>query len=328
MGPTHLPPEPLLRGIRWLSRREPRVLLFHRFGPQDTRKIVSADTFDRQIGFLQERFRILPLAELVSRRRAGLPLPPNAVALTVDDSHEDFYQYAYPVLLRHGVPITSYVTTEFVAGRVWLLPDLIAHLLASTGRTELSLALGDSHQRWDLTGELGRLAAWSDVADHYLTLETGEAHRFIAELGRILDVEVPPTPTPEYRATSWDQVREMANHGVEIGSHTRTHPRLSLLSDESLWEEIEGSKRELEEQLSRPVVSFAYPYGTPLDFDDRCRRAVAAANYTSAVVGYYEPDVFGDELAIKRLPIDSNWREFLKSVYGVQHLKRSLGLRA
>ena len=58
-GRTHLPPEPLLRGIRWLSRREPRVLLFHRFGPRDTRKMWSAETFDRQIRFLRERFRIV-----------------------------------------------------------------------------------------------------------------------------------------------------------------------------------------------------------------------------------------------------------------------------
>jgi peptidoglycan/xylan/chitin deacetylase (PgdA/CDA1 family) len=60
---------------------------------------------------------------------------------------------------------------------------------------------------------------------------------------------------------SWDELGELASEGWEIGSHTRTHPRLPLLDGEALREELAGSRAELEEGLGGRCRSIAYPYG-------------------------------------------------------------------
>jgi glycosyltransferase involved in cell wall biosynthesis/peptidoglycan/xylan/chitin deacetylase (PgdA/CDA1 family) len=65
----------------------------------------------------------------------------------------------------------------------------------------------------------------------------------------------------------------------EIGSHTRTHRRLTLLEPAAAQEEIEGSKHDLEELLGRKVDLFAYPFG---DTDADVERLVAEAEYTVA----------------------------------------------
>jgi len=76
------------------------------------------------------------------------------------------------------------------------------------------------------------------------------------------------------------QIQEMAQYGVEYGSHGCTHCALAGLSPEKLEAEIAGSRDELQQTLGLPVTTFAYPYGI---YDERVRLAVHAAGYTLAV---------------------------------------------
>lgn len=58
-----------------------------------------------------------------------------------------------------------------------------------------------------------------------------------------------------------DHLRKLDNEGVEIFSHTVTHPRLSEIEDDRLQIEIKESKRILEEILGHDVIAISYPYG-------------------------------------------------------------------
>jgi len=71
-------------------------------------------------------------------------------------------------------------------------------------------------------------------------------------------------------------IRELAGLGMEIGSHSMSHPFLTELGSEALRGEVEGSKSFLEDLLGRRVQSFAYPYG---DLDAPVRAAVEKAGY-------------------------------------------------
>jgi peptidoglycan/xylan/chitin deacetylase (PgdA/CDA1 family) len=84
-----------------------------------------------------------------------------------------------------------------------------------------------------------------------------------------------------YQVLSWDQIREMMTNGIEFGSHTRTHPRLTDLSANQITEEIRCSRSDLEAQLGRRVVSFCYPHG---NLNAQVIRSVAEAGYECAVV--------------------------------------------
>ncbi|MGH8671429.1 MAG: polysaccharide deacetylase family protein [Burkholderiales bacterium] len=80
--------------------------------------------------------------------------------------------------------------------------------------------------------------------------------------------------TNETAMLNASQLREFASSGMEIGSHTRTHPDLTVASESCIKEEIEDSKRELEDLLGRGIENFAYPYGRLNDgVADRVRRA-------------------------------------------------------
>ena len=99
----------------------------------------------------------------------------------------------------------------------------------------------------------------------------------------------------------WGRITEISKHGIQIGSHTKTHPALTKLSPGSLTDELVGSKREIEERLNRPVDHFCYPYG---DCDDRVKDAVKNAGYHYAVVtqrGHVVPG--NDPFALRRVPV-------------------------
>lgn len=84
------------------------------------------------------------------------------------------------------------------------------------------------------------------------------------------------------------QIEELGSEGIRFGAHTRTHPHLPQLPDERLEPEIVGSRRDLEEEIGRPVTLFAYPYG---ELDERAVEVVRAGGFDAAATT--EPRLVG-----------------------------------
>ena len=85
---------------------------------------------------------------------------------------------------------------------------------------------------------------------------------------------------PRLKLLGADGVREVSERGMEVGSHTVTHPRLSGLDQETLVHEVEDSRQMLGEIVDMPVEGFSYPYG---DLDSPAVRAARGAGYDYAV---------------------------------------------
>lgn len=81
----------------------------------------------------------------------------------------------------------------------------------------------------------------------------------------------------ELRCMGWEELRALAERGWEVGSHTRTHPRLPELGCEEIRAELTESRRRCEERLGAPCRSIAYPYG---EYDDRVVRVAREAGYS------------------------------------------------
>lgn len=98
-------------------------------------------------------------------------------------------------------------------------------------------------------------------------------------------VIVDRTSNPSYpNHLSWEQIEQISASGMEIGSHTRSHPSLPTLGSAGLDEEVGHSKIILEEHLGQPVNSFCYPAG---EYNQTVVDAVARAGYKQAVTVKY-----------------------------------------
>ncbi|MET8245366.1 polysaccharide deacetylase family protein [Streptomyces sp. NPDC005202] len=78
----------------------------------------------------------------------------------------------------------------------------------------------------------------------------------------------------------WDQVRELAAGGVEIGGHSHTHPQLDQLDEDALWSELTRCKEIIADELGAVPASFAYPYGYS---SRRVRERVRQAGFAQAL---------------------------------------------
>lgn len=295
---------------RWWSARCPRIFVYHRFGP----KGLDADLFDLQLRELAARFEVVPLSRLTRALSRGEPLPPYTAVITVDDGYADFYQHAYPVLKRHGLPATMYVVSDFVDQKIWLWPDKIAFILANTHDTEYEFGT----KLYQLTTPLGRHRAWNDIADHCLTLPDRDKHEFLRQLATDLNVVLMEKPAPDYGAVTWDEVREMQVNGIEFGSHTCTHPKLTKLDLSDLDRELRESKNRIESMIDASVDSFCYPNGSRADFNSQVQERVRHAGYRNATVGFHDSHPLGDLYALRRYGIGKDLFHFRKLLYGIE----------
>lgn len=76
-----------------------------------------------------------------------------------------------------------------------------------------------------------------------------------------------------------DVLLRLAEAGVEVGAHSRSHPRLTHTEPAAVEEEVAGSRLDLTAMGFPEPRLFAYPYG---DHDSRIRDAVRRAGFDAA----------------------------------------------
>lgn len=159
---------------------------------------------------------------------------------------------------------------------------------------------------------LRRMREGNDRVAVHLTFDDGYAENCDRALPWLIEQGVPCTyfvttrnvlegePFPHDRAAGAplqpntpEQLRELADAGIEVGAHTRTHADLGRTLDAAEWHaELDGAKQDLETLLGRPVRYFATPYGQPRQMTAELFRRAQAAGYEavcSAHGGYNLP---------------------------------------
>jgi len=83
----------------------------------------------------------------------------------------------------------------------------------------------------------------------------------------------------ELPVMSWDTARALTAEGFQCGAHTVTHAALASLDTARCHAELVDARKRLEEELGRPAVHLAYPYGS---YDPGVRRMASEAGYVTA----------------------------------------------
>jgi peptidoglycan/xylan/chitin deacetylase (PgdA/CDA1 family) len=295
-----------LHVARYRHRRSLRILMYHHF------KETESEQLEAQCRYIRKYYNPVSLDEGAALWSQGKLLPPFACGVTVDDGYLDFYRNAYPIFRQYGIPVTVYLVTDFLDTRIWLWVDRVGYVLDRSSLHELSLPLSSGVLRLALRTAEERRAAVFTTVEALKIVPDEERRRCVAELPRLGRTAVPQEPPEEYAALSWTQVRTMARHGVTFGAHTVTHPLLSRIPCEAqLREEIELSKRRIEDQLQQPVLHFCYPNGRCEDFDERAVTLAKNARFQTAVTTIPGVNVRGDDFfRWKRLAVTPSYSPY------------------
>jgi peptidoglycan/xylan/chitin deacetylase (PgdA/CDA1 family) len=172
--------------------------------------------------------------------------------------------------------------------------ELRAHLVAARGAGLRTVTAGQVPT--ELGGNFFCLTFDDGSASDY-----DEAFPALTELGMRATFFVVPTlvGTPGY--VTWAQLREMAAAGMEVGSHSLTHPFLHDLDAGGIRHEFGESKRILEDRLGAPVRSASLPRGWEPPHCAAVLEELGYRAFCTSRVGWWRP---GDSpLAIPRVAV-------------------------
>ncbi len=265
---------------RLTNRHDALILTYHRFssGAEDGK--TPANTFAEQLEYLSKRYDIVPLNRVAESVIGNGRSPSRLAAITIDDGYRDAYEIAYPILRRRRAPATLFVPTDFIDRRVWIWTDKARFLTGQAVSQQFALDFDGRQLRIEINSAISRREASERINSRLKLLPEEIKEKAIERLAKALGAPLPRTPPEEFSPITWDEAREMQANGIEIGSHTLTHPILTRIGDERLKLELRESRSRLEEVFGRRIEHFCYPNG---DHDDRVRHEVSQAGYRFAV---------------------------------------------
>lgn len=216
--------------------------------------VPSAREFEAEMQLLSACFTPLPLVEALGALRNGT-LPKRAVCVTFDDGYADNQAVALPILERYGIPATVFVSSGYLdGGRMW--NDSIIETVRKLGGQEIDLAC------FGLGVKTLRTVEDQNAAIEQI-IETVRHWESAKRLDGVEQFQACVSNLPDDLMLTGAQLQDLSARGIEIGGHTRNHPILSCMSDTDAFSEIADGKKDLEERLGQPIVSFAYPNGSP-----------------------------------------------------------------
>ena len=319
--------------LRRLMHGRATIFMLHRFR-DDERGVAGHDPAElrRMLARLRrDRYDLLPLGELVARLRGDGPPPARAVAFTIDDGYLDHATVAAPVFAEFDCPVTTFVTTGFLDGHLWMWWDRVSHCFTRASAPSLAVALGGEELAYPTSSLAARAVAAADFTARCKEVPNAEREAAIERLAVAAEVELPASPPTGCEPMSWAQLRACERAGMSFGPHTVTHPVLSRTGDAESRAEIAESWRRLREESGAPVPVFCYPNGRLSDFGAREVSTLEQLGLTGAVVGesgYARVDVVsGNPRAayfVPRFSYPDDLPYTLQYASGLERVKQSL----
>lgn len=279
--------------LRRLPSRDPArgvILMYHRvteLAADPWGLCVSPRHFAEHLEVLREHAVPLRLTRFAEDLARGY-IQKRAVVITFDDGYGDNVEQAFPLLERHGLPATLFVTTGILEDRREFWWDELEQLLLQSNRLppNLRLTIGGKTSTWKLGGDADYRSpdVWRNR--HWRTWQAAPTRRhqtYLSQWKRLFELPLTekrsaledlfaqagmaPGRRLTHRTVSAAEIAGLAQSDlVEIGAHTVTHAALSRLCAAEQWREIDQSKKHLEEVLGARVTSISYPHG---DYDKK-----------------------------------------------------------
>lgn len=254
-----------------------KIFLFHRVSPlrDPLWDPLDPGTFDAIIRHLQKRYTLVQLEQALLPGQGKNLQKPHA-AVVFDDGYKDFTDHALPVLKKYNCPSSMYVVTDCATQQLPPWTYILDYHFSESKKLQLQLdeaLLPEQLRRKKFHTAAERIAYARQLKPYLKTIPDASRRKLYSQaVASLDDVQV-----PSGLMMSWDELRALKSEGVEIGSHTMTHPLLAKLGSEAeISAEIKGSGDIIRQQLGHFPVTLSYPIGS---YDTRVKRIAAESGY-------------------------------------------------
>jgi peptidoglycan/xylan/chitin deacetylase (PgdA/CDA1 family) len=285
---------PVLHRAGWLGHIDPRagfaVVNYHGVIPRDHclsdtfiyGNLLRPEIFRQQIQFLKANYNVVDPEDFRAWIEHGEPLPPRAILVTCDDGLANALTDMLPILQSEGVPCLFFVTAASCTdnpGVLWY--EELYHLMRAGVPLEAGLRLHPAADSESSPESFPR-RWWHAVRK----ASCFDAQKRAEWINFLRNHSSTPEASSEVscRLLTRRELTQLARSGVTIGAHSRSHPVLSLCTEEESRREIQQSKIEIEKTLGQPVWAFAYPFGNHATMGERELRLAEESGFACAFV--------------------------------------------
>lgn len=286
----------------------------------------------RHLEYLRARkYRLMSLSDLIEHFEQNTPLDRHAVLFTVDDGYADFADIASPVFAAYDCPVTVFLITDFVSGKLWNWFDRVEWAFRESSRHTLNFDIAGEKLTLHWQGVIEREQVGEIVIEKLKQVPDAVKEESILALAGALEVDLPEKVPSRDRAMTWDQVRQCAGKGATFGPHTVTHPILSRVDARRADAEISESWRAVTAATESSVPVFCYPNGTPADFSNREERSVQSAGMKAAlstiprsIISTESGVKVANRFSIPRFSYIEDKSPFVQIVSGLEEMRASV----
>lgn len=298
---------PLLFRLRFLSRKQILILLYHRIREpgDDYEAAVSPENFERQMIFLKKHFDVVPLSRALELKERGERSSRPLAVITFDDGYRDNQTVAFPILKKYSLPAVFFLAAGSIGNREPMWTSRVEALFKKTPCRTLTLATLTPPRSFELGDLEERMKVCYEIKNEMKSVPD-ERRRVI--LGELEKKAASPSGDLEEiysEMLSWDEVRRLARDPLaEMGSHSMSHRMLARLSEEETKFELQESKRMIEAEIGRPVRYLSYPGNS---YHSRVEKLAQEAGYQAALaVGRSLSSFQEDNFALKRVHVEND----------------------
>ena len=260
-----------------MKKNNATILLFHRVHP--VRDVMwdpmDPKRFENILKFVKKNYTVLPLLEILDTKPAPIKKP--LAAVTFDDGYKDFIEYSLPIMDRLKIPSSIYIVTDCISKNKPTWTFEVDYLFFNTNKLQIDWTIDTSFLPDDFKKDKfinkQELIAFCLKFKQYIKKIPEEKRRILLQdlLRSFNDVTIPAD-----LMMSWKEVKQIINAGVEVGSHTVTHPPLATLSKADLDKELQDSKAEFFNNTGINTRIISYPVGS---YNQQVKEASLLAGY-------------------------------------------------
>ncbi len=271
-----------LQAVKGLLRDRVVVLNYHRLRPDDATATTPFDDlvfgptvsqFEEEMVWLKQNVHLLRETELIDGHQARRGPGELSVLVTTDDGYRDNYTLAYPVLRRLGIPALFFVPSAFIESRRLGWWDQLAYILKRCAKPQINF----DGRVFDLPRS--RREAFGFLNRQIIDAHKGTAQGVLDQLVAVCEVDPPSNEIQDAELMTWEQLQEMSQHDIAIGSHTHSHRILSGLGAAEQRDEMITSRQLIASKIGGPVRSVAYPVGGRAHFTAETQRLAQDTGY-------------------------------------------------
>jgi len=268
-------------------------VMYHYIRPIEDSELryLAVDDFKSQLNWFEDSLgKFLTEADW-EEAKAGKPQ--SGILLTFDDGLKDHFDYVLPILVERGIFGIFFVNTAPIESNC-VLPVHLTHKLLSLGKSSEMLEFfqnkvpktlwrkqdqGILGKRYKKQLELNSNIAIKKIVN-YLFSEFDLSEILESAAQKFLTISLNELSSKWY--LSEQEIREIDNMGMKIGSHTSTHRLLSKLNRSEIYTELYESKVTLERIVGKTVNEFCYPYGGRDSYNEEVIEILTDLKYSVA----------------------------------------------